>query len=151
EESERAKAKLQESVNSLGETLGSRSERIRLLESTASTQTETVNERAREIERLVRERDAANAKANALDASVTGANAAIAEKDDALRGLGDARAELEKRLSTNLLRAENLERDLAVARAEIAERVTATRRVESERDDQINRYAASEARAVELE
>ena len=38
-----------------------------------------------------------------------------------------------------------------MARAEIAERAAATLRIEAERDEQINRFAASEARAVDLE
>ncbi len=151
EQSERTRTKLQESVNSLGETLGARTERIRALETTTSTQHETVTERSREIERLTRERDSLQSKVTALEASLANVNATLAEKENALRGAGTSRVDIERRLSAGLLRAENLERDLAVARAEIAERMAAMLRVEAERDEQINRFAASEARVVDLE
>jgi chromosome segregation ATPase len=151
EQSERTRMKLQESVNSLGETLGARTERIRVLETTTSTQHETVSERAREIDRLTRERESLQGKLTAAEASLANANATLAEKENALRAAGTARTDVEKRLSAGALRAESLERDLAVARAEIAERVAAMLRVEAERDEQINRFAASEARGVDLE
>jgi chromosome segregation ATPase len=151
EQTERARAKLQESVNTLSETVGTRAERIRVLESTASSQSEAVSARARDIERLTRERDVASSKVAALDASLATATSTLAEKDAALRAASDARGEFDRKLSANSLRLESLERDLAVARAEIAERVSATLRIEAERDEQINRFAASEARGVELE
>jgi predicted nucleic acid-binding Zn-ribbon protein len=151
EQSERTRAKLQESVNSLGETLSARTERIRVLENMTSTQSETVSERSREIDRLARDRDAVQAKLTTLEAALASANATLSDKEKALQAAGTARVDLEKRLSAVLLKAEGLERDLAVARAEISERAAAVIRIEAERDAQINRFAASEARAVDLE
>jgi chromosome segregation ATPase len=151
EQSERTNAKLQESVSSLGETLGARTERIRQLEATATTQNEIATARAREIEGLTRERDAANAKVVALEASLSTAKTTLEELETALRAASDGRSDLQKRLAASQLNAESLERDLAVAHAEIAERVAAALRVEAERDEQINRFATAEARAVDLE
>jgi chromosome segregation ATPase len=151
EHAERAKAKLQDSVTSLTETVGARVERIRALESAATNHSESFAQRLQDIERVTRERDAATAKAAALDTSLANANAALAEKEIALKSMADSRADLEKRLATSQQRAETLDRDLIVARAEIAERMAAILRAEAERDEQINRYAASEARAVETE
>jgi chromosome segregation ATPase len=151
EHAERAKAKLQESVASLTETVGARVERIRALESAATSHSESFAQRLQAIERLTRERDAALAQASALDASLAGANTALAERDIALKSMADSRADLEKRLAASQQRADTLDRELIVARAEIAERMAAALRTEAERDEQINRFAASEARAVELE
>jgi chromosome segregation ATPase len=151
EHAERTKAKLQESVSSLTETVGARVERIRALENAASNHTESFNQRGQEIERITRERDAALAKAASLETSLSSANTTLDERDTALTSLAEARGDLEKRLTAAQQRAEELDRNLAVARAEIAERASATLRVEGERDEQIKRFAASEARAVELE
>jgi chromosome segregation ATPase len=151
EHAERAKAKLQESVTSLSETVGARVERIRALESAATNHSESFAQRLQDIDRLTRERDAATAKASALDAALASANTALTERDIALKSMADSRADLEKRLAASQQRAESLDRDLIVARAEIAERMAASLRTEAERDEQINRFAASEARAVELE
>jgi chromosome segregation ATPase len=151
EHAERAKAKLQESVASLTETVSARVDRIRALESAATSHSESFAQRLQEIERLTRERDAALAKANALDTSLAAANTALAEKDSALKSMADSRADLEKRLAASQQRAEALDRELIIARAEIAERMAAALRTEAERDEQINRFAASEARAVDLE
>ncbi len=151
ESAERAKAKLQESVNSLTETVGARLERIRALENAASNHTESFNQRGQEIERVTRERDTALAKIASLEATLSSTNSTLEERATALASLADARADLEKRFTASQQRAEDLERNLMVARAEITERASATLRVEGERDEQIKRFAASEARAVELE
>jgi chromosome segregation ATPase len=148
---ERAKAKLQESVNSLTETVAARVERIRALENAASNHGEAFNQRLQEIERLTRERDAVASKAALLEASLAQVSATLAEKEAALKSTADARADLDKRLASGQQRIEALDRELSVARAEVAERVSAALRLEAERDDQINRFAASEGRAVELE
>ena len=151
ENAERAKGKLQESVNSLTETLGARVERIRSLETGVASQTQTLSQRLQDIERLAREREAAASKAASLESALATATATLADREIALKSLGDSRADLEKRFAATQERAEDLDRNLIVARAEIAERVAATLRVEAQRDEQINRFAASEARAVELE
>jgi len=151
EQSERAKAKLQESVNSLTETVGARVERIRALENAASSQSESFNLKVQDIERLTKERDAALTKSASFETTLAATNATLAERDSSLKSLGELRADLETRLESSTQRADELERNLTMARAEIVERVAATLRVEGERDEQINRFAASEARAVELE
>lgn len=151
EQSDRAKGKLQDSVNSLTETLKARVERIRALESAASNQSDAFKERMQEIERITRERDAATSKATLLEASLNTSNASLAERETALKSLSEVRADLDKRLAATLTRAEEQDRDLTIARAEIAERVAAIVRIEGERDEQINRYASSEARCVDLE
>ena len=151
EHAERTKAKLQESVSSLSETVGARVERIRALESAATNHSESFSQRLHEIERITRERDTAAAKAASLDAALAAANAALTEKEIALKSMAESRADLEKRLGSSQQRAETFDRELIVARAENAERMAATLRTEAERDEQINRFAASEARAVELE
>ena len=151
ENAERTKGKLQESVNSLTETVGARVERIRSLETGNSSQNQTLAQRQQEIDRLTREREAAASKAASLESALATATANLADKEIALKSLGDSRADLEKRLGTSQQRAEQLDRDLIIARAEMAERVAATLRIEAQRDDQINRFAASEARAVDLE
>jgi chromosome segregation ATPase len=138
-------------VNSLTETLAARVERIRMLESAATNQSESFTERVHDIERLTRDRDAFTAKVGSLERSLANVNATLADKEKGLHAAAENRAELDKRLAAMQLRAEQLDRELAVARAEIAERVAATLRIETERDEQIKRFAASEARAVALE
>jgi chromosome segregation ATPase len=151
EQTERAKAKLQESVNSLTETVGARVERIRALENAAASQSESFNLKVQEIERLTKERDIALTKAASLETTLASSNATLAERETSLKSLAEARADLETRLEASNQRADDLERNLTMARAEIVERVAATLRVEGERDEQINRFANSESRAVELE
>jgi chromosome segregation ATPase len=151
EQSERAKAKSQEAVASLTETLAARVERIRALETAATSQNQSFGERLQEIESVNRQRDGLKSKLGAVEAALAAANADIAQKESAMRAAAESRADLEKRFTASQQGIEELDRDLTVARAEIAERVAAALRLEAERDEQINRFAASEARAVDLE
>ena len=151
EQSERVKAKLQESVNSLTETVAARVERIRMLETAATNHSESFTASLQEIDRMTRERDALRATLSSLEASLVTTTAMLGEKESAVAAAAIAHSDLEKRLAQSQIRIEELDRDLAVARAESAQRASATLRVEAERDEQINRFAASEARAVELE
>jgi chromosome segregation ATPase len=151
EQSERAKAKLQESVASLTETLTARVDRIRALEAAATNQNQSFGERLQEIESVNRQRDALKSKVGVLETALSDANADLAQKHSEMRAAAESRAELEKRFGASQQGVELLDRELTIARAEIAERVAAALRLEAERDEQINRFAASEARAVELE
>ena len=151
EQSERARAKLQDSVTSLTDTLAARVERIRQLESAATNSSESITERMRDIDRLTHERDAILAKAAAQESSLASTNATLATQENALRTAAEIRIELEDRFAATQLRVEDLDRELVVARAEIAERVAANLRIETERDELINRLATSAARALESE
>ncbi len=151
EQSERARTKLQDSVTSLTDTLAARVERIRQLESAATNSSESITERMRDIDRLTHERDAILAKAAAQESSLASTNATLATQENALRTAAEIRIELEDRFAATQLRVEDLDRELVVARAEIAERVAANLRIETERDELINRLATSAARALESE
>jgi chromosome segregation ATPase len=151
EHAERAKAKLQESVTSLTETVSARVERIRALENAASSHTEAFNQRLQEVERLARERDTAVSKASTLEASLAGMSATLADRESEIKRLTSAQSASDQRFAGTQQRVEELDRELSAARLEITERKTTALRLEAERDDQINRFAASEARAVDLE
>src|SRR5262249_20891814 len=75
----------------------------------------------------------------------------IAARDTAAASATQAHSTLQESFGAGQARIEQLERDLAVVRGESGERAASMRRLESERDEQINRFAAAEARAVELE
>ena len=162
EQSGRNSSKLQESVSSLTETLAARVERIKTLEAAATTHSEAFAERGKQIEALTRERDrhaesavrereTLTSKITGLEASLAAGRADIVARDTAAATTTQAQATLQANLAAGQARIEELERDIAVLRGETGERAASMRRLEAERDEQINRFAAGEARAVELE
>jgi chromosome segregation ATPase len=162
EQSGRNTSKLQESVSSLTETLAARVEKIKSLEAAAAAQSEAFAERGKQIETLTREREkqaesaarereALAAKIAGLETALAGAKADIAARDTAAAASTQTHAALQATLVTTQARVEQLERDLAVLRGETSERAANMQRLEEERDEQINRFASAEARAVELE
>jgi chromosome segregation ATPase len=173
EQSGRTHSKLQDSVTSLTETLAARVERIKSLEAAAATQSEAFAERGKQIDTLTRERDkqiemltrerdkqaesaarerdTLSAKIAGLETALASAKADIAARDTSVAAATQSHSTLQSQLAANQVRIEQLERDLAVVRGESGQRATNMLRLESERDEQINRFAAAEARAVELE
>jgi DNA repair exonuclease SbcCD ATPase subunit len=153
---------LQESVQSLTETLAARVERIKVLEAQAVAQGEALSERGKQIDVIRHERDELNAKVAALEVSLSNVNANVAKleaavaessraRDAAVTEATHLRESFDSRMAGQQARIDELERDLAVSRAESAERSATMIRLEGERDDQINRLAAAQARALDLE
>jgi chromosome segregation ATPase len=121
------------------------------LQSAAAAQTESMADRAKQIENLARERDRLSAKVASLETSVGELETQVTARDAAAAEAAQTRAGLEKQLAEIQSRIGVLEGQLAAASTESAERAASIRRLEGERDAQVNRSAAAEARAVELE
>jgi chromosome segregation ATPase len=151
EQSGRTNSKLQDTVSSLTETLAARVERIKALESAVASQNETLAERGKHIETLTTERESLNTEIANLETSLATAEHDIKTRDAAIAEAARAHAALEKAHEVSQARIDELDRDLAVLRAESAERAASVLRLEAERDGQLKRFTAAEARAVELE
>ncbi len=104
-----------------------------------------------QVAQLQQELATQNARAQELATDLAAGRKRIEALESAGAQTVQARTALDEQRAANQLRIEELERDLAISRAESAERATGMLRLEAERDDQVNRFAASEARAVELE
>lgn len=162
QQAQQANESLERTIAELTRTTAAQLERIGALEAAANDQSTSLQERRQEVERATREREAISLQISELQASVAALEEAVAEKD---RALAAARAErdaaltkaaeteaaLEKRVEAAQLRAQDLERDLAIARAEVIEHTAAMRGMETARDEQARLLAAAEARAVELQ
>jgi chromosome segregation ATPase len=159
ENSERAQLKLHESVAELTESLAARSERVIELEMDAVRHDESFGELQREMERLVRERDAIQSRATSLEIDLANANSEsaqqfaamqehLAQQQDAVRSGAAGSAELQALLAGSRHRVDELTGELAGARRQLEERSAALR---TALDAARAENAESEARLIAAE
>jgi chromosome segregation ATPase len=150
-ETTRSGDELKRNVGSLTETLATRDERIRALESTATQQTALLTERQAELDRVAGERTTLIATVNGLESKLAEATARGTERDTAARAAQSRCEELDTAIATQRKRSEQLEAELATIRGELQQRTTALQEAGTERTEHMARIAAGEARAKELE
>ena len=150
-ETTRSGDELKRNVGSLTETLATRDERIRALESAATQQTALLTERQGELDRVAGERTTLITTVNGLESKLAEATAHGTERDTAARAAQSRCEELDTAIATQRKRSEQLEAELATIRGELQQRTTALQEAGTERTEHMARIAAGEARAKDLD
>jgi chromosome segregation ATPase len=142
---------LKRTVATLSESLESREERIRNLDSAVAQQTALLAERQAELDKVGAERTTLIATVNSLESKLAEANSRNTELEAASRTANSRAEELEAANAVQRKRAEQLETELAAVRTELQQRSAALQEAGTERGEHMAQIAAGDARVKELE